>query len=66
MFKWLYANTPKKLIERELEESNKLLLQSHTNQEHWQSQIDYHQKKIKRLTASWNKLQSEEKEKNNG
>ena len=64
MFKWLFIKSPRKIIQEELEESNRLLLQAHTNKEHWESQVAYHQTKIKRLTSSWNKLQQdEEKEK---
>ena len=56
----LFKPTPKRLIEKEIDESSRLLLQSHTNAEHWQSQIDLHTKKLKRLRASWNDLNKAE------
>lgn len=60
MFKALtFKPSPCKLVERELDESQRFLLQAHTNLEHWQSQVTYHQTKIKRLQATWNKMQAE-------
>lgn len=52
----------KRLIEKEIDESERLLLFSFTNTEHWQSQVEYHTKKLKRLRASWNKLTEEHKD----
>jgi hypothetical protein len=52
----------KRLMEKEIDESERLLLQAHTNTEHWQSQVEYHTKKLKRLRTSWNKLTEEPKD----
>lgn len=52
----------KRMMEKEIDESERLLLQSHTNAEHWQSQIELHTKKLKRLRTSWNKVNEEPKD----
>lgn len=58
MFKFLFKPAHIKLVEREIDESNRLLLQAHTNAEHWESQVQYHTKKLQRLKKQWNSLQT--------
>lgn len=60
MLSFLYKPSHKRMVERELDESNRFLLQAQTNMEHWQSQVSYHQTKIKRLTHTWKTLNAEE------
>lgn len=57
---FLFKPSVTTLIEREIDESERLLITAHTNQEHWQSQINLHNIKLKRLKASWNTLRKEQ------
>jgi hypothetical protein len=52
--------TPKRLVEKELDESQRFLLQAQTNKEHWEAQVSYFQTKIKRLKVTWNAMSTEE------
>lgn len=54
--------THKRMVEKEIDESERLLLQSHTNKEHWQSQVELHTLKLKRLRTTWNKITEEHKD----
>lgn len=58
----LFKPTHKRMVEREIDESERLLLQAHTNKEHWETQVELHTKKLKRLRSSWNKLNEEPKD----
>lgn len=64
MFAALRMNQPRKLIEREIRESELALLQAHTNKEHWDAQISMHTQKLKRLRTSWNAMQKEDEKVN--
>jgi len=60
MFDALFKKNPRKIIENEIRESELLILQAHTNKEHWDAQISYHTTKLKRLRSAWITMQKDE------
>lgn len=60
LIKWFYEQpSPESIALREFEESRRRLLEAHTQQEYALKMVEYHQNRIKRLSAYLKEIMDE-------